>query len=82
MSFIKRWDLADIQRQIGACSAQVNSVYNDGFTAWTCKQDLLVLKYQLDEIIRTAPKFHGEEDFVRELDKEKSWRLLNEKTNQ
>ena len=74
MSFIKRWDVGDIQRQISACASQVNSTYNDGFTAWHCKQDLLIVKYQLEEILRTAPTFAPEKEFIRE------WITNTEKT--
>jgi hypothetical protein len=81
MGFVKRWDVGDIQRQIDACAAQVNSPYNDGFTGWTCKQDLLVLKYQLDEILRSAPTFAPEQQFLNDLDKNTVWKRLNEKTN-
>ena len=79
MSFIKRWNVDDIQHQLSACSAQINSSYNDGFTSWYCKQDLLVVKYQLDELLRTAPKFAGEEEFVAELDKKLGWKQLKQK---
>ena len=81
MSFVKRWDVADIERQIRACAAQVNSVYNDGFTGWHCKQDLLRVKYQLDELLRIAPTFSGEEKFIAELEKNIIWKRLNEKAN-
>ena len=82
MSFIKRWDVDDIQRQINACAAQVNNTYNDGFTAWYCKQDLIRVKYQLDEILRNASKFHGVDEFVAEIEKDLVWKRLNEKTDQ
>jgi hypothetical protein len=81
MGFQKRWDVEDIQRQLGACSAQMNSNYNDGFIQWGCKQDLLVVKYQLDELLRSSPKFAGEDEFVDQLDKQLVWKRLNEKTN-
>jgi hypothetical protein len=81
MSFVKRWDVDDIQRQLNACSAQVYSSYNDGFTQWYCKQDLLRVKYQLDELLRTAPTFAGEQEFINELDQQLVWKRLNEKTN-
>ena len=81
MSFIKRWDVDDIQRQIDACAAEVNYVKHDGFTQWYCKQDLIRVKYQLDEILRTAPKFADEDKFIAELEKNIVWKRLNEKTN-
>lgn len=82
MGFQKRWDVGDIQRQIGACSVEMNSGYNDGFTQWHCKQDLLIVKYQLDEILRTASKFADEDQFIEQLNKQLVWKRLNEKTNQ
>lgn len=76
MAFIKRWDVGDIQRQLGTCSAQVGNVYNDGFTAWACKQDLLQVKYELDQMLRDLPTFAGEEEYVRELEKKTVWKTL------
>ncbi len=81
MGFVKRWDAEDIQRQINVCAAQMNSHYNDGFTQWYCKQDLLMLKYQLDEILRSAPTFAPEQQFLDDLNKNTVWKRLNEKTN-
>ena len=79
MGFVKRWDVDDIQRQIKACAAQVQSPYNDGFTAWYCKQDLLRVKYQIDELLRTAPQFAGEQEFIEELEKTIVWKRLKQK---
>lgn len=76
MSFVKRWSVNDIQQQLRACQAQVSSVYNDGFTAWGCKQDLLQIKYELDEFLKTAPKFVGEEEFIHDLEKKTVWKTL------
>jgi hypothetical protein len=76
MAFVKRWNVEDIQRQLSACSAQAGSVYNDGFTGWACKQDLLQVKYELDQMLRTLPTFAGEEEYVRELEKKTVWGTL------
>lgn len=81
MGFQKRWDVGDIQRQLNACSAQMNSNYNDGFVQWHCKQDLLIVKYQLDELLRNSATFVDEEKFVEQLDKQLVWKRLNEKTD-
>lgn len=77
MGFQKRWELGNVQDQLSACAGQMNSHYNDGFTQWHCKQDLLVIKYQLDELLRNAPTFVGESEFVAELDKKVVWKRLN-----
>lgn len=81
MGFQKRWDVGDIQRQLNACAGQMRSHYNDGFVQWHCKQDLLIVKYQLDELLRNASTFAGESEFVDQLDKQLVWKRLNEKTN-
>ena len=81
MGFKKSWDVGDIQRQLSACSANMNNYYNDGFTQWHCKQDLLIVKYQLDELLRDSPTFEGELEFIDQLDKQLVWKRLNEKTN-
>ncbi len=81
MSFVKRWELGNVQDQLSACANQMNSNYNDGFTQWHCKQDLLIVKYQLDELLRNSPTFAGEQEFIDQLDKQLVWKRLNEKTN-
>jgi len=77
MSFKKRWDVGDIQRQLSACAAQISNGYNDGFTEWACKQDLLQVKYELDQMLLDLPTFAGEEEYLRELEKKIVWKTLN-----
>lgn len=73
------WDVARILSELRSCSAQAASSYNDGFTAWGCKQDLLQIKHELDNMLRGLPSFgSNEEDFVRELEKRQVWRELNQ----
>lgn len=79
MSYIKHWNVGDIIRQLNLCSSQVNSPFNDGWTSWGCKKDLLTVKYHLDELLAEAPKFsHVEADFVNEMEKQKTWKVLND----
>lgn len=79
MSFIKRWDADDVLAQLRHCSAQLYSNYNDGYTQWYCKQDLIRIKYALDEILESAPRFSGEDEFIEELEQQKTWKKLNAK---
>jgi hypothetical protein len=79
MSFIQRWDVNDILDQLRHCSAQTSSHYNDGFTAWHCKQDLIRVKYALDEMLESSPHFSVEDKFIEELEQEKTWKKLNAK---
>ena len=79
MSFIKRWDADNIIRDLGACYAQVASGYNDGFTQWACKKDLIRVKYALEEMLENSPNFGGEDEFIAEMEKQKTWKKLNAK---
>lgn len=78
MGFKISWDVARILSELRSCTVQAGSSYNDGFTAWGCKQDLLQIKYELDNMLRGLPSFGSdEEDFVRQLEKRQVWRELN-----
>lgn len=80
MSFIITWDADRIIRDLRACTAQASSPYNDGFSAWGCKRDLLRVKYALDEMLKDCPNFSGDEEkFHNDMAKEKTWRTLNDK---
>lgn len=79
MGFQKRWDVNDILNQLRACNSQVASNYNDGFTQLICKKDLLIVKYELDEMLRRAPNFGlHEQEIVDNLEKNKTWNIINE----
>ena len=74
---MKRWDADDILNQLRSCSAQVNSSYNDGFTAWACKKDLLRIKYALDEMLESSPNFSEvEASFHEDMAKQKTWKKI------
>lgn len=77
MGFKITWDSAQILRDLRQCAAQAASPYNDGFTAWGCKQDLLQVKYELEQMLQVLPTFAGEEEYVRELEKKTVWKTLN-----
>lgn len=80
MGFMIRWDAEDIKRQLRYCSVEMNSAYNDGFTAWRCKKDLLDLKYFLDEMLDKSPNFSDlESKYLEEREQEKTWKILHEK---
>ena len=47
--------------QISRAIAEMNSPYNDGYMAWGIKQDLLLLKFMLDDVLKDAPDFGKQE---------------------
>ena len=75
MGFTKRWNPQSIINDLHACSYQVNHPYNDGFTAWACKQDLYRVKFALDEMLKQSPEFAGEQEWVEQ---QQVWKALNE----
>jgi len=62
MGFKKSWDEGEIISQLRKMAVECKSPYNDGFTAMYIKQDLLQIKFLLDDLIESCPKFVGEED--------------------
>lgn len=82
MSYIQRWDVDKIIRDIGLCHAQAASSYNDGFTSWPCKQDLYRVKFALEEMLKNTPTFAGEQEWLEqqqlERDQKQVWRALNQ----
>ena len=76
MSFIQRWNADRIVQDLHACHAQVASPYNDGFTAWGCKQDLYRVKFELDRMLKNSPTFAGEQEWI---EKQQIWKALNDK---
>ncbi len=62
MGFKKSWDEGDIARQLRTMARECSAPQNDGFTAYYIKQDLLQIKFLLDDLIESCPKFAGEEE--------------------
>lgn len=82
MGFVQRWNDNQIIQDLRRCHAQVASVYNDGFTAWACKQDLYRVKFELDEMLANSPTFADEEKWLAEQqlerDQRRAWAKLKQ----
>ena len=79
MTFRITWDAAQIIADLRAAARQAGNPYNDGFTAWGCKQDLLQVKYELDRMLRDLPHFAGEDEYCKQQEKQDVWRALNQR---
>ena len=78
MTFKITWDADRIISELNRCAAQASSSYNDGFSAWGCKRDLLRVKYALDEMLERCPNFSDvEKHFHEDMAKQKTWDRLN-----
>lgn len=79
MAFKITWDVPKIISELRQCAAQVASPYNDGFTGWSCKQDLIQVKYAVEQMLQDLPRFVGEDEYISQLEKQQVWRALTKK---
>jgi hypothetical protein len=80
MGFRKSWDPADIANQIRSLSRECSSLYNDGFTSFECKKDLLLIKKLVDDALADAPNFgEMEERWLKEQEQKRIIKILKEK---
>jgi hypothetical protein len=77
MGFRKPMDYNSVHHQIYLAGVELHSPYNDGYVTFEIKKDLYKIKWLLDEIMADAPKYSGEEEFVKEHDQKKMWRTLS-----
>jgi diphthamide biosynthesis methyltransferase len=78
MGYKKSWDVSSITSQIHSIARECSSPYNDGYTAFGCKQDLYQLKELLDNIIKNSPTFSGEQEWLQEQEKKRIIKILKE----
>ena len=78
MGFRKPIDYNSVHHQIYIAGVELYSPHNDGFVAWGIKQDLYKLKWTLDAIMKDAPTFVDEEEFVKEHEQKEMWRTLKQ----
>jgi hypothetical protein len=78
MGFKITWSSDSILSDLRACAREAGSPYNDGFTAWHCKQDLLRVKYELDQMLDQLPNFANEQEYIQELKKKTVWKILKQ----
>jgi len=80
MSFMITWDADKIISDLRAAAAQANSPYNEGYSQWGCKRDLLKVKYALDDMLNGMATFSDlEQRFIEDQEKKKVWKTLETK---
>jgi len=76
MGFRKPMDYNSVHHQIYLTGVELCDSRNDGFTTFYLKQDLYKLKWLIEEIMKDAPEFAGEQEFLTEHEKKVMWRTL------
>ena len=79
MGFKKSWDVIGITSQIYTLHRECSSPYNDGFTAWGCKQDLLLIQQLVNEAVKNSPNFgETETDWLKEQEQKRIIKILKQ----
>ena len=73
---IKRWNVAEVESQLRQMHYGANDPYMTGWNNWPCKQDLYRVKFLVDELLESCPKFAGEAEWLHEQEAEKLVRIL------
>ena len=76
MGFKKPMEVNDIKMQLLRAHGAICSPYNDGYIAWSTKQELYEIKFLLDEMFKQQPNFSGEEEWLEEQHKKQMWSEL------
>lgn len=73
---IIKWNINQILSQCNSMYVAATDPYLTGYEQWPCKQDLYRVKFAVDEMLKNTSEFVGEEEWLRELEKEKVWKIL------
>jgi hypothetical protein len=78
MGFKKNWGVDHITSQINTIYRECSSPYNDGYTAFGCKQDLYLIKAVIDAAIRNSPTFAGDQEWLQAQEKQRIIKILKQ----
>ena len=78
-NMIKDWNRKEIEQEIWKIKWAATDPRMDGFTTWGCKQDLILLKYFIDEMLSDCSTYVGEQEFIDKIEAEKTFNLLKKK---
>lgn len=76
---IKNWNRTQIEQEICKITYAATDPRMDGFTTWPCKQDLIRLKYFIEDQLEQCSTYAGEDKFVDSLENERTFKLLKTK---
>ena len=75
---IKNWSVTEIKQEIRKISRAESDPRMDGFVTWGHKQELYEILWFVEDRLEKCSTYAGEEEFLKEREKEKTWRALNE----
>jgi hypothetical protein len=80
MGYKRTWNVEKIISDMQRIAADMNSMYNDGWTQWGAKQDLYRVKFEVERLLATSPYFSMEQQWLDEQEKLRMWDKLNDRT--
>jgi hypothetical protein len=75
---IKNWSADQVISELQKIYFATTDPRMDGFVTWGCKQDLYRVQFALEDMMKRCPKYHGEQEWLDERQKELVWKALNE----
>ena len=76
---IKDWNREKIEQEIWKIKFAATDPKMDGFTTWGCKQDLIRLKYYIEDALEDCSTYVGEQEFIDQLEAERTFKVLQTK---
>ena len=72
----KTWNVDDVIHQCKKMHWGATDPYVTGWNNWPCKQDLYRVKFAVDEMLSKTARFAGEDEWLKEQEQEKMWKVL------
>lgn len=76
-----RPDIDKVAHEIWALTFECTNSHNDGFTAWSYKQDLYTLKFLIEDSLKKCPEFTHEKEWLTKMEKQRIIKLLKDKND-
>jgi len=76
------WNINHIKQEIWKIKFACTDPRMDGFVTWGHKQDLIKLKYFIDDMLAECPTYSVEQEFIDELEAERTFALLKKEKHQ
>jgi len=79
MPYIEKTGNKAIQEQLWQWESVMHDNNIDGFNGWGCKQKVYKVLWQAQQIIKDAPHYHGEDEWLLEQQVEQAQKILSGK---
>ena len=73
---IRNWAVDQIIAECQKMYAAANDPYMTGWNNWPAKQDLYLVKFAVDEMLRNTAKFSPEDEWLEDQEKQRMWKAL------